>query len=211
MGCGAMFVLMCMQVPYNDPLLLQKAIEMYSDRLACFIVEPIQGEAGVVVPDAGYLAAAAALCKKVHTSFEPSHARAIMPVCSTTFSSLVTRSKLALREQGGCSPATMTACGRTLSYWARSSTRFIARNVEAKLSVLLQALSGGVYPVSAALCDWPIMKVSALSPSICAVTHCCQCITPGTHGSTFGGNPVGCAAAIAALQVRRQASSCSMV
>ncbi len=73
-----MYVLMCMQVPYNDPLLLQKAIEMYSDRLACFIVEPIQGEAGVVVPDPGYLAAAAALCKKVRTPLEPSHARIIM-------------------------------------------------------------------------------------------------------------------------------------
>ena len=54
-----------MQVPFNDPLLLQKAIELYSDRLACFIVEPIQGEAGVVVPDSGYLATAAELCKKV--------------------------------------------------------------------------------------------------------------------------------------------------
>jgi ornithine--oxo-acid transaminase len=54
-----------MQVPFNDPLLLQKAIELYGDRLACFIVEPIQGEAGVVVPDSGYLATAAELCKKV--------------------------------------------------------------------------------------------------------------------------------------------------
>ncbi len=54
-----------MQVPFNDPLLLAKAIELYSDRLACFIVEPIQGEAGVVVPDAAYLATAAELCKKV--------------------------------------------------------------------------------------------------------------------------------------------------
>lgn len=57
------------QVPYNDVQLLQKAIEVYADRLACFIVEPIQGEAGVVVPDAGYLAAAAALCKKVLPHF----------------------------------------------------------------------------------------------------------------------------------------------
>jgi ornithine--oxo-acid transaminase len=53
------------QVPYNDPLLLQKALELYSDSLACFIVEPIQGEAGVVVPDAGYLATAARLCRQV--------------------------------------------------------------------------------------------------------------------------------------------------
>ena len=73
---------------------------------------------------------------------------------------------------------------------------------------VIQALSGGVYPVSAALCDWPIMQVTPLAllhgcsmyDSI-IVTPRCQCITPGTHGSTFGGNPVGCAAAIAALQV----------
>ncbi len=57
--------LMITQVPYNDPTLLQKAMELYGDRLACFIVEPIQGEAGVVVPDAGYLSTASELCKKV--------------------------------------------------------------------------------------------------------------------------------------------------
>ncbi len=57
--------LMIAQVPYNDTTLLQKAMELYGDRLACFIVEPIQGEAGVVVPDAGYLSTASELCKKV--------------------------------------------------------------------------------------------------------------------------------------------------
>lgn len=136
------------KVPYNDPQLLQKAMEIYGDRLACFIVEPIQGEAGVVVPEAGYLSTAAALCKKHNVLFIGDEI-----------------------QTGIARTGRLLACDHD--------------GVRPDIVILGKALSGGVYPVSAALCDWHIM----------------QCITPGTHGSTFGGNPVGCAAAIAALQV----------
>ncbi|MCB0428861.1 MAG: ornithine--oxo-acid transaminase [Flavobacteriales bacterium] len=133
-------------IPYNDMNALQKALA--DPHVAGFLVEPIQGEAGVFVPDEGYLSKAAELCKAANV--------------------------LLLADE------VQTGLGRT--------GRMLAcdyENVHPDVLILGKALSGGVYPVSAVLADDDIM----------------MCIKPGEHGSTFGGNPVACRVAMAALQV----------
>lgn len=119
--------------------------------IAGFLVEPIQGEAGVYVPSEGYLAKAKALCEKHNVLF--------------------------------IADEVQTGIGRTGKLLAVHH-----ENVQPDLLVLGKALSGGVYPVSAVLADDAVMEV----------------IQPGQHGSTFGGNPIAAAVAVAALEVIKE-------
>ncbi|RKP17985.1 ornithine aminotransferase [Rozella allomycis CSF55] len=127
---------------------LRKAIEIHGKRVAAFLVEPIQGEAGVVVPPDGYLQECYNLCKKNNILF--------------------------------IADEIQTGLGRTGKLLAVDYD-----NVKPDILVLGKALSGGVYPVSAVLANDGIML----------------CIKEGEHGSTYGGNPLGSAVAITALQV----------
>ena len=134
-------------VPYNDLAALETAFAA-DPHIAGFMVEPIQGEAGVLVPDEGYLRGVRALCTQYNVLF--------------------------------IADEVQTGIGRT--------GRRIAcdhEDVMPDILVLGKALSGGVMPVSAVLASDEIMLT----------------IRPGEHGSTFGGNPLGCAVAMAALDV----------
>jgi len=136
------------KIPYNDIPSLEKALE--DSNVAGFLVEPIQGEAGVYVPEDGYLKKAYDLCKKKNVLF--------------------------------IADEVQTGIGRTGKLLACDH-----EGVRPDILILGKALSGGVYPVSAVLADDEIMLV----------------IRPGEHGSTFGGNPLACKVAIAALSVIR--------
>ena len=133
------------RIPYGDAAALEGAI---GEHTVAFLVEPIQGEAGVVVPPEGYLRQAAELCRR--------------------------HGVLLIADE------IQTGLGRTgrllASEW---------EDVRPDILILGKALGGGVYPVSAILADSTIMDV----------------FTPGSHGSTFGGNPLGAAVARAALRV----------
>ena len=133
-------------IPYNN---LEALEQKFKDPNVCaFMVEPIQGEAGVVVPDEGYLSGVRLLCNKYNVLF--------------------------------IADEVQTGIGRT--------GKMLATDYEASrpdILILGKALSGGVFPVSAVLADDDIM----------------MCIGPGEHGSTFGGNPLACAVAHAALKV----------
>ncbi|CAK5271232.1 unnamed protein product [Mycena citricolor] len=135
-------------IRYNHLADLERALELNGGNVAAFLVEPIQGEAGIVVPDAGYLKNVQALCRKHNVLF----------ICDEI-------------QTGLCRTGKMLACDY--------------EDVRPDIILLGKALSGGVYPVSAVLADKDIML----------------CIKPGEHGSTYGGNPLGCAVAITALQV----------
>jgi ornithine--oxo-acid transaminase len=137
------------KIPYDDLGALEK--ELKDPNVAGFLVEPIQGEAGVYVPSAGYLSAAWELCKKHNVLF--------------------------------IADEVQTGIGRTGKLLACDY-----ENVRPDILILGKALSGGVYPVSAVLADDEIML----------------CIKPGEHGSTYGGNPLACKIAIAALEVIRE-------
>ncbi|KAH6912120.1 ornithine aminotransferase, partial [Coprinopsis sp. MPI-PUGE-AT-0042] len=129
---------------------LERALEMYGKETAAFLVEPIQGEAGIVVPPEGYLAQAQALCRKHN----------VLLICDEI-------------QTGLCRTGKVLAC-----HWD---------SIHPDIVLLGKALSGGVYPVSAVLSSKDIMLT----------------IQPGEHGSTYGGNPLGCAVAITALEVLR--------
>ena len=133
-------------IPYNDIPALEKALE--DPNVAGFLVEPIQGEAGVYVPAEGYLKTAYDLCKEKNVLFIADEV-----------------------QTGIARTGKLLACDY--------------ENVRPDILILGKALSGGVYPVSAALADDNIM----------------MCIKPGEHGSTFGGNPIAAKVAIAALEV----------
>ncbi|MBN8674016.1 MAG: ornithine--oxo-acid transaminase [Chitinophagales bacterium] len=133
-------------IPYNDTAALAKALE--NKNVAGFLVEPIQGEAGVLVPDDGYLAKAKSLCEAANVLF------------------IADEIQTGLARTGK-----MLACDH--------------EHVRPDILILGKALSGGMMPVSAVLCDDEIMMT----------------IKPGEHGSTYGGNPLACKTAIAALQV----------
>lgn len=135
------------KIEYDNLTALEKALES-SKNIAGFLVEPIQGEAGVYVPSEGYLAKAKALCEKHNVLF------------------------IADEVQTG-----IARTGKLLAVHHE--------NVQPDILILGKAISGGVYPVSAVLANNEIMNV----------------IKPGQHGSTFGGNPVAAAVAIAALEV----------
>lgn len=147
-------------VPYNDLNALKEALQQYGDRVAGFMVEPIQGEAGVFVPDEDFIPEAAALCKAANVLF-----------IADEIQTGIARTGALVRICGDCT------CGATCE---RQDTY-----TEPDILILGKAISGGVYPVSAVLANNPIMEV----------------IKPGQHGSTFGGNPLACAVAIAALEV----------
>ncbi|HTN46076.1 MAG TPA: ornithine--oxo-acid transaminase [Flavipsychrobacter sp.] len=133
-------------IPFNNIAALQEALQ--DKNIAAFLVEPIQGEAGVIVPDEGYLAKAAAMCREAN----------VLLIADEIQSGLARTGK-------------MLACDH--------------ENVRPDILVLGKALSGGTMPVSAVLADDEIMLT----------------IQPGQHGSTYGGNPLACKVAIAALQV----------
>ncbi len=144
-------------LPYNDLEALEMSLSQ--DNVAGFIVEPIQGEAGVFVPDEGYLKKAADLCKKHNVLF-----------IADEVQTGIARTGRLLATCGNCSCE--KSCGHE-------------PEVKPDILILGKALSGGVFPVSAVLANDDIML----------------CIKPGEHGSTFGGNPLACAVAIAALEV----------
>jgi len=134
------------KIPYDDLGALGKELE--DPNVAGFLVEPIQGEAGVHVPTDGYLTKAYEMCREKNVLF--------------------------------IADEVQTGIGRTGKLLACDH-----EGVRPDILILGKALSGGVYPVSAVLCDDEIML----------------CIKPGEHGSTFGGNPVAAKVAIAALEV----------
>ncbi len=137
------------RIPYNDIPALEKALE--DPNIAGFLVEPIQGEAGVYVPQDGYLAKAYELCK----------AKNVLFIADEVQTGIARTGKL-------------LACDH--------------ENVRPDILILGKALSGGAFPVSAVLADDDIMLT----------------IKPGEHGSTFGGNPIACKVAIAALEVVKE-------
>ncbi len=137
-----------LRIPYNDIEALAKVLEDEAEHIAAFLVEPIQGEAGVYVPDEGYLKNASDLCKKHNVLFVADEV-----------------------QTGIARTGKLIACHH--------------ENVQPDILILGKALSGGMYPVSAVLANDNIMQV----------------IHPGQHGSTFGGNPLACAVAVAALDV----------
>lgn len=133
-------------IPYNNLQALEDAFK--GNNVAGFMVEPIQGEAGVVVPDEGYLKGVRALCDKYNVLFIADEV-----------------------QTGLCRTGKMLACDH--------------EEVKPDILILGKALSGGVLPVSAVLTSNEIMLT----------------IKPGEHGSTFGGNPLACRVAMAAVEV----------
>lgn len=133
-------------IPYNNLQALEEALQ--DPNVAGFMVEPIQGEAGVIVPDKGYLSACKALCEKYNVLFIADEV-----------------------QTGIARTGKMLCCDH--------------ENFKPDILILGKALSGGVFPVSAVLANDEIMLL----------------LHPGEHGSTFGGNPLACAVATAALQV----------
>ena len=129
---------------------------MQDKNVAAFLFEPIQGEAGVVVPDAGYFKGVRDLCSEYN----------VLMVADEIQTGLARTGK-------------MLACDH--------------ENVRPDVLILGKALSGGVLPVSAVLCDDEIMMT----------------IKPGEHGSTYGGNPLACAVAMTALQVLKDENLCA--
>ena len=138
------------KIKYDNLKALEKALEN-NDNIAGFLVEPIQGEAGVYVPSEGYLAKAKALCEKYNVLF----------IADEVQTGIARTGKLLAVDYEGVKP---------------------------DILILGKALSGGVYPVSGVFANNAIMEV----------------ITPGSHGSTFGGNPIAAAVGIAALEVIKE-------
>lgn len=136
------------RIPYNDVDALEKVLIEDAQNIAAFLVEPIQGEAGVYVPDEGFLKKSFDLCKQHNVLFIADEV-----------------------QTGIARTGKLIACHH--------------ENVQPDILILGKALSGGMYPVSAVLANDVIMNV----------------IHPGQHGSTFGGNPLACAVACAALDV----------
>jgi ornithine--oxo-acid transaminase len=134
------------QIPYNDTEALRLALQ--DPAVAGFLVEPIQGEAGVVVPDEGYLRTCFNLCREANVLFMADEI-----------------------QTGLCRTGRLLACDH--------------EDVHPDILILGKALSGGLLPVSAVLSSDEIMLT----------------IKPGEHGSTYGGNPLACKVAIAALKV----------
>jgi ornithine--oxo-acid transaminase len=131
-------------VPYGDISVLEKAI---TPNTAAFLVEPIQGEAGIIVPPDGYMREAAELCRRHHV--------------------------LLMADE------IQTGFGRTGQTFACDW-----EGVVPDVYILGKALGGGVYPISAVAADRDVLGV----------------FDPGSHGSTFGGNPLACACAVAAIE-----------
>ena len=135
---------------YNDVDGLRSAFSAHGHKIAAFLVEPIQGEAGIVVPADNYLKEVRDLCNEHN----------VLMICDEIQSGIARTGKLLCYEWSGIKP---------------------------DLVLLGKAISGGMYPVSCVLGSKDVMLT----------------IEPGTHGSTYGGNPLGCAVAIRALEIVR--------
>jgi ornithine--oxo-acid transaminase len=147
------------RIAYDNINELESALKN-NPNVAGFLVEPIQGEAGVYVPSNDYLAKAKALCEQYNVLF-----------IADEVQTGIARTGRLLATCGNCSCVDKNCSGTP--------------EVKPDVLILGKALSGGVYPVSAVMANNAIMNV----------------IKPGNHGSTFGGNPVAAATAIAALEV----------
>ncbi|HMB67800.1 MAG TPA: ornithine--oxo-acid transaminase [bacterium] len=134
-------------IPFGDPAALEEAI---GPNTVAFLVEPIQGEAGIIIPPDGYLKRAEELCR----------ANDVLLICDEIQSGLGRTGRMFAHQWDGARPDAV---------------------------IVGKALSGGFYPVSGVLASRELMDV----------------FRPGDHGSTFGGNPLGCAVARAALEVIR--------
>lgn len=150
------------KIEYDNIAALEDVLKNNSN-VAGFMVEPIQGEAGVFVPSEGYLAKANALCKQYNVLF-----------IADEVQTGIARTGRLLATCGNCSCVDKNCSGTP--------------EVKPDVLILGKALSGGAYPVSAVLANDSIMNV----------------IQPGNHGSTFGGNPIAAAVAIAALEVVKE-------
>jgi ornithine--oxo-acid transaminase len=146
-------------IEYNDLPALRAALK--NKNVAAFLVEPIQGEAGVFVPDDQYLQEAFSACRENNILF-----------IADEVQTGIARTGRLLASCGECNCSDKLCSDGTPA-------------VKPDILILGKALSGGVFPVSAVLADNDIMEV----------------IRPGNHGSTFGGNPLACAVAMAALAV----------
>lgn len=135
-------------IPYGDVDALEGAIEENAGETTAFIVEPIQGEAGIIMPPQGFLTQAKEICERNNVLFIADEI-----------------------QVGLCRTGKMFACD-----W---------ESVQPDIYILGKALGGGVFPISCVAADNDILKV----------------FEPGSHGSTFGGNPLACAVAIASLEV----------
>ncbi|KAI1808021.1 ornithine aminotransferase [Daldinia bambusicola] len=138
-------------IRYNNVEDLEEVLEAHGRETAAFIVEPIQGEAGVVVPDEDYLSKVHTLCKKHN----------VLLICDEIQTGIGRTGRMLCSEWAGIKPDMIT---------------------------LGKAISGGMYPVSCVLSSKEIMLV----------------VEPGTHGSTYGGNPLGCAVSIRALELMEE-------
>ncbi|MCC4213374.1 ornithine--oxo-acid transaminase [Leeuwenhoekiella parthenopeia] len=147
------------KIPYDDPKALERALQE-NDNVAGFLVEPIQGEAGVYTPSDDFMKQAKALCNEHNVLF-----------IADEIQTGIARTGALLAVCGNCTCE--GHCERQETY------------SRPDILILGKALSGGAYPVSAVLADDAVMNV----------------IKPGQHGSTFGGNPVAGAVAMAALNV----------
>ncbi len=135
-------------IRFNNVADLEEVLEAHGKDTAAFLVEPIQGEAGVVVPDEDYLKKVHALCKKHN----------VLLICDEIQTGIGRTGRMLCSEWSGIKPDMVT---------------------------LGKAISGGMYPVSAVMSSKEVMLV----------------VEPGTHGSTYGGNPLGCAVSIRALEL----------
>jgi ornithine--oxo-acid transaminase len=138
-------------IRFNHIADLEAALNAHGPQTAAFIVEPIQGEAGVVVPDDDYLSQVHALCKKHN----------VLLICDEIQTGIGRTGRMLCSEWAGIKPDMVT---------------------------LGKAISGGMYPVSCVLGSKEIMLT----------------VEPGTHGSTYGGNPLGCAVSIRALEIMEE-------
>ena len=137
-------------LPYDSIPALRSALTAHGPHVAGLILEPIQGEAGIVVPSPTYLQEVRHLCTQHN----------VLLICDEIQTGIARTGKLLCHEWSGIKP---------------------------DLVLLGKAISGGMYPVSCVLGSRDIMLT----------------IEPGTHGSTYGGNPLGCAVAIRALEIIR--------
>jgi ornithine--oxo-acid transaminase len=135
-------------IRYNNVDDVREVLERHGKNTAAFLVEPIQGEAGIVVPDDNYLREVKALCEKHN----------VLLICDEIQTGIARTGRLLCSEWSGIKP---------------------------DMVLLGKAISGGMYPVSCVLSSKEIMLT----------------VEPGTHGSTYGGNPLGCAVAIRALEI----------
>jgi ornithine--oxo-acid transaminase len=136
------------KIRYNNVDDVREVLERHGKNTAAFLVEPIQGEAGIVVPDDNYLREVKALCEKHN----------VLLICDEIQTGIARTGKLLCHEWSGIKP---------------------------DMVLLGKAISGGMYPVSCVLASKEVMLT----------------IEPGTHGSTYGGNPLGSAVAIRALEI----------